>query len=477
MDHGTSTFDPYHKWLGIPPAEQPADAYRLLGLALYEDDAEVIAAAADRQMAHVKSFAAGPFREEAQRLLNELSRARITLLNPHHKAAYDRRVAECFRPGVLARDAIVAAPASDRIATTELSELSRLGRRASISTAQDYRRKRSRRTSGGGFILWGSIATIVACLTYAVQNRPPAPIVEVSRSDSSQVATSSAAPRINAPTDSAAGSLVDNKQLAVNGLHADKQALRVPRAAQKLPSGNYSRQREWQYRADDETSLASRPRNSARETSPTVPHIVQRLALDLTKRRQATILSEGSRTALCVAGLSNADCPYVIDPPDGALGAGDQVVVTLNGLREVLLRIHLDDGDDGQQIVNFEPVMVTAGGDEVPFVEANLNRNCRQCDKSAALISRQASALQAEATRLNVWINSPIIKPLAAVGQAKTRVVEIQAMLPGLQANFAQAQRDCEVADSLLEFAKKLHKRCQIELSTASDEERVINSR
>ena len=25
-------FDPYHRWLGIPPEEQPADHYRLLGI-------------------------------------------------------------------------------------------------------------------------------------------------------------------------------------------------------------------------------------------------------------------------------------------------------------------------------------------------------------------------------------------------------------------------------------------------------------
>ncbi len=29
-------FDPYHKWLGIPPDEQPANHYRLLGLELFE---------------------------------------------------------------------------------------------------------------------------------------------------------------------------------------------------------------------------------------------------------------------------------------------------------------------------------------------------------------------------------------------------------------------------------------------------------
>ena len=34
-------FDPYRKWLGIPPKDQPPHYYRLLGIALLEDDPDV----------------------------------------------------------------------------------------------------------------------------------------------------------------------------------------------------------------------------------------------------------------------------------------------------------------------------------------------------------------------------------------------------------------------------------------------------
>jgi hypothetical protein len=51
-----AAFDPYHRWLGIPPADQPPNHYRLLAINLFEDDAEVIEHAADRQMAHLRSF-------------------------------------------------------------------------------------------------------------------------------------------------------------------------------------------------------------------------------------------------------------------------------------------------------------------------------------------------------------------------------------------------------------------------------------
>jgi len=56
-----SAFDPYHKWLGIPLAEQPPNHYRLLGVAVFESDGDVIESAADRQMAYVRQCATGPY--------------------------------------------------------------------------------------------------------------------------------------------------------------------------------------------------------------------------------------------------------------------------------------------------------------------------------------------------------------------------------------------------------------------------------
>jgi len=82
-------FDAYYQWLGIPPEEQPANHYRLLGIKVFEANADVIDMAAERQMRHVRSFQAGKHSRESQQLLNELARARVSLLNEKTKAAYD----------------------------------------------------------------------------------------------------------------------------------------------------------------------------------------------------------------------------------------------------------------------------------------------------------------------------------------------------------------------------------------------------
>jgi hypothetical protein len=82
-------FNPYHVWLGIPPDEQPANHYRLLSLRLFEASGDVIDSAADRQMAHLRTFQSGKHGELTQRLLNEVAAARICLLDPKKRAAYD----------------------------------------------------------------------------------------------------------------------------------------------------------------------------------------------------------------------------------------------------------------------------------------------------------------------------------------------------------------------------------------------------
>ena len=92
------SFNPYHKWLGIPPEQQPASYYRLLGIAEYEADLDVIESAAERQMIYLRTFQTGPNYELAERLLTEVSEARVWLLDEQAKEKYDRLLREGNRP-------------------------------------------------------------------------------------------------------------------------------------------------------------------------------------------------------------------------------------------------------------------------------------------------------------------------------------------------------------------------------------------
>ena len=96
--HLPEILDPYHRWLGIPPKYQPPNCYRLLGLELFEEDAEVIRDAAEQRMAHVRTYQLGQYSELSQRILNELAAAKACLLDPQKKAVYDRQL-QAFRGG------------------------------------------------------------------------------------------------------------------------------------------------------------------------------------------------------------------------------------------------------------------------------------------------------------------------------------------------------------------------------------------
>ena len=103
-------FDPYHKWLGIHPKDQPPNHYRLLGIELFEQDPDVISAAADGRMAHLKQFQTGRYAEITQKLLNEIAAARLCLLTPEKKQQYDRQLRELLAASTVPPPATRAPP-------------------------------------------------------------------------------------------------------------------------------------------------------------------------------------------------------------------------------------------------------------------------------------------------------------------------------------------------------------------------------
>jgi len=116
----SEAFDPYRKWLGIPPKDQPPHHYRLLGIAAFEDDPDVIENAASRQMAHLRTYKASKHAAQSQRLLSEISAAKLCLLSPDTKAAYDSQLREkLLAEGKLSSSQIVPTPPPEPPAAPE----------------------------------------------------------------------------------------------------------------------------------------------------------------------------------------------------------------------------------------------------------------------------------------------------------------------------------------------------------------------
>jgi WD40 repeat protein len=86
------SFDPYHKWFGISPNEQPPNYYRLLGIPLFESDPDIIEAAAASRALYLKTLNLGEHAAIATEMLNEVALARLTLITPSKRDEYNRSI-------------------------------------------------------------------------------------------------------------------------------------------------------------------------------------------------------------------------------------------------------------------------------------------------------------------------------------------------------------------------------------------------
>ncbi len=92
-------FDPYYKWLGIPPKDQPPNHYRLLSTEQLEDDSEVIDSAANRLMSHIHKLASGDRPAASQTSPGEQMPPPPVALYAQMKQTRERRRSKLMAPG------------------------------------------------------------------------------------------------------------------------------------------------------------------------------------------------------------------------------------------------------------------------------------------------------------------------------------------------------------------------------------------
>ena len=150
-------FDPYHQWLGIRDPARPPSHYRLLGVDLFESDPDVILTAADRQMAHLRTFQHGQHVELSQQLLNEVAAAKVCLLDPDKKARYDAILRAALAPEAPpARPLALASARSDHAGHDRRTVGRRLGAATAWAECPGQATASARRT--GVFCLGCSVA-------------------------------------------------------------------------------------------------------------------------------------------------------------------------------------------------------------------------------------------------------------------------------------------------------------------------------
>ena len=104
------SFDPYHKWLGIPKVSRPPTHYQLLAITRGETDKDVINSASVQRTAYVRNFQSGKYATDATKLLNEISEANVCLIDPVKRAAYDAELRKKDPPKPRPQPAAAPAP-------------------------------------------------------------------------------------------------------------------------------------------------------------------------------------------------------------------------------------------------------------------------------------------------------------------------------------------------------------------------------
>lgn len=219
-------FDPYHRWLGIAPGKRPPDHYQLLGVSRFERDRDLIALAADQQMARVRAVQSSQSAAVIQRLLNELANARLCLLSVERREAYEAQLRAEAEAAATTRDGAAAAAQSPLLrakagavveqrsgpptaldsSTTSLSGSSSTNTLVkdapslsvvTVATSDALRaRRRARRwprpavlvALGAALgVLIGILATVVAVLVVIPRSRPGVLVIELAEADRGQL--------------------------------------------------------------------------------------------------------------------------------------------------------------------------------------------------------------------------------------------------------------------------------------------------
>jgi sulfatase modifying factor 1 len=149
-------FNPYYQWLGIPETERPISKYRLLALVDFENNREVISAAAERQTIYLRTLQAGEHAVLVAELLNEVSRARVTLLNADQKAEYDEDLREQQTPEPVPEPTPPPIPEVQTPAPTPVVVRGTVTQEFPVSVVQSAKRPRRRKPK----VFWKQPAVI-----------------------------------------------------------------------------------------------------------------------------------------------------------------------------------------------------------------------------------------------------------------------------------------------------------------------------
>ena len=473
-------FDPYHVWLGIPPHEQPPNIYRLLGIPPFSSDPDVIESAADRQMAHLRTFQIGSHSDLSQKLLNEVAAARICLFNVQKRAAYDQQLRQEMMPTIVpstvsAPPVQEPSPASSPELHREFDHFSAIVVSSGASSARKRVRKRKRAStkhtvvSIAGIIVFGLIGLSAGCFVLFLIN-PQHPLIEsmVSFVHDTDVTkqSSTAPPRPSSPQQQ------ENRR---RSLQPSRQPDKV--SAPPSPKIEPISLEPDQSRKTGDPQPPQEPRGN-RDTSkvtagPSPVETRQNIVLDLSRRVLRTKLPENvsrENTVVRVERVTGLGTPYEFQPSHGIITHKQPVDIVLMDYPDV--NIHLTLQSRNGATLDVAPQIDTGQGKKVEFTQQRVKQLCANVTRDIRKLSWQLSAAQTEAQSIKSWLASPVRKPLQLRGMKKQQLIILENQtIPALQTQASYMQARVVLLQRLSQFVKQIHEKVSITVVTTSSPE------
>jgi len=206
------------------------------------------------------------------------------------------------------------------------------------------------------------------------------------------------------------------------------------------------------------------PKEKAASPSPVVLHTID---LDLKSRRQRHELGDSKARQLRILALKDCKTRYALSPEDGRFDEKSDALVAIDGPREIVLRVGLNSSAADKSVIVVDARATTDAGDEIPFTLANIQRIRARIVQEGKRATSELEAIQGERQQLQAWIAAPVAKPLAARGQARARIAELELAIAPQAELVATLEADFKVAEAMHELAADLHRRCQIQIGSA----------
>lgn len=178
--------------------------------------------------------------------------------------------------------------------------------------------------------------------------------------------------------------------------------------------------------------------------------------VNLSERHQRIPVNHESFRVLRFAGFG------IVSEESLPLNESEPAILTLDAVLDVTLRLEVDTRPTGSFIV-VSPI-VRNGTKEIPFVLATIGRSGRVLRNKHENALRSLAALNAEKQELTLFINAPVAKSLAARGQARTRLLRVNALLPAAELQVKTLQTELTHLERFEELAVEIDKDCKVEL-------------